>query len=163
MQPSAIERLRLRRRAAELVASAMEAPNQGERESLLAEACSLTDGIERENGLSDRAVIDDPIEPSGASGKVIELRRQVQDTQVFLRMAVIELRRMAKAAPDIAVELRHLAQKLEAQADDLARGDTTGERLVDPPHQGHITPATPIAVELRPHSRTEGQCFTLLK
>ena len=37
-------------------------------------------------------------------------------------MAVIELRRIAEQAPDIAVELRHTAQKLEAEAEaeDLA-------------------------------------------
>jgi hypothetical protein len=51
---------------------------------------------------------------------VIELVRRVQDTQVFLRMAVIELRRIAEQAPDIAVELRHVAQKLDAEAEDLA-------------------------------------------
>jgi hypothetical protein len=51
---------------------------------------------------------------------MIELVRRVKDTQVFLRMAVIELRRIAEQAPDIAVELRHTAQKLEAEAEDLA-------------------------------------------
>jgi hypothetical protein len=35
-------------------------------------------------------------------------------------MAAIELRRIAKQAPDIAVELRHMAEKLEAEAEDLA-------------------------------------------
>ena len=35
-------------------------------------------------------------------------------------MAVIELRRIAEQTPDIAVELRHTAQKLEAEAEDLA-------------------------------------------
>jgi hypothetical protein len=33
---------------------------------------------------------------------VIELLRRVRDTQVFLRMAVIELRRIAEQAPNIA-------------------------------------------------------------
>jgi hypothetical protein len=51
---------------------------------------------------------------------VIELVRRVQDAQAFLRMAAIELRRIAEQAPDIAVELRHVAQKLEAEAEDLA-------------------------------------------
>jgi type II secretory pathway component PulF len=51
---------------------------------------------------------------------VIELVRRMRDTQVFLRMAVLELRRIAEQAPDIAVELRHVAQKLEAEAEDLA-------------------------------------------
>jgi hypothetical protein len=46
--------------------------------------------------------------------------RRVKNTQVFLRLAVIELRRIAEQAPEIAVELRHVAQKLEAEAEDLA-------------------------------------------
>ena len=44
----------------------------------------------------------------------------MKNTQVFLRLAVIELRRIAEQAPEIAVELRHVAQKLEAEAEDLA-------------------------------------------
>jgi hypothetical protein len=60
------------------------------------------------------------IEARRTSPMVIELVRRVQDTQVFLRMAVIELRRIAEQAPDIAVELQHMAQKLEAEAEDLA-------------------------------------------
>jgi hypothetical protein len=60
------------------------------------------------------------IEARRTSPMVIELVRRVQDTQVFLRMAVIELRRIAEQAPDIAVELRHVAQKLDAEAEDLA-------------------------------------------
>lgn len=56
--------------------------------------------------------------------KVIEPARRVQDTQAFLRMAAIELRRMAGEAPEIAVELRNFAQKLEAEAADLARPET---------------------------------------
>ena len=55
---------------------------------------------------------------------VIELMRRMQNTEVFLKMAVIELRRIADGAPDIAVELRHMAQKLEAEADNLAPRDT---------------------------------------
>jgi hypothetical protein len=50
---------------------------------------------------------------------MIELVRRVNNTQVFLRMAVIELRRIAAHAPDIAIELQHVAQKLEAAAEDL--------------------------------------------
>ena len=68
---------------------------------------------------------------------VIDLVRQVQYTRAFLRMAAIELRRIAERAPDIAVELRHVAQKLEAEADDLPRLDVSGEE--------------------------RGQCFTLSK
>ena len=51
---------------------------------------------------------------------MIELVRRVKSTQVFLRMAVIELRRIAEHAPDIAIELQHVAQQLEAEAEDLA-------------------------------------------
>jgi hypothetical protein len=51
---------------------------------------------------------------------VIELVQRMKDAQVFLRMAAIELRRIAEQAPDIAVELRHVAQKLEAEAEGLA-------------------------------------------
>jgi hypothetical protein len=54
---------------------------------------------------------------------VTELSPRVRDTQVFLRMAAIELRRIAEHL-DIAVELRHVAQQLEAEAEDLARCDT---------------------------------------
>jgi type II secretory pathway component PulF len=50
---------------------------------------------------------------------VIELVRRVQNTQVFLRMAAIELRRIAERSPEIAIELRHAAQQLEAEAEDL--------------------------------------------
>ena len=54
------------------------------------------------------------------SPMVIELVRRAKDAQSFLRMAAIELRRIAEQAPDIAVELRDVAQKLEAEAEDLA-------------------------------------------
>lgn len=54
---------------------------------------------------------------------VIRLVRRVQNTQAFLRMAAIELRRMAEQDPVIATGLRQLAQKLEAEADDLAGSD----------------------------------------
>jgi hypothetical protein len=50
-----------------------------------------------------------------------ELVRRVRDTQAFLRMAAIELRRIANEAPDIAGELCHIAQKLEAEVADLAQ------------------------------------------
>ena len=51
---------------------------------------------------------------------VIELLRRVRDTQVFLRMAAVEVRRIAEQTPDIAVELQYMAQKLETEAEDLA-------------------------------------------
>ncbi len=50
---------------------------------------------------------------------VIELVQRVQDTQVFLKIAALELRRLAEQAPDIALELQHLAEQLEAEAGDL--------------------------------------------
>jgi len=52
---------------------------------------------------------------------MIELIRRVQDTQVFLKMAAIELRRIAEQTPEIASELRDVAQKIdiEAEAKDL--------------------------------------------
>ena len=57
---------------------------------------------------------------AGRNPMVIELVRRMQDTQVFLRMAVLELRRIAEQAPDIAGELRYVAQQLEAEAEGLA-------------------------------------------
>jgi hypothetical protein len=60
----------------------------------------------------------------GTSPVMIELLRRVRDTQVFLRMAGLELRRIADQEPHLAVELRQVAQKLEAEAEDLARRDT---------------------------------------
>lgn len=62
---------------------------------------------------------------------MIELGRRAQNTQAFLRMAAIELRRIAKQAPDIAVELQHIAEKLVAEAQDLARCDTDGSASAD--------------------------------
>lgn len=64
------------------------------------------------------------IEAWRTSPMVIEPVRRVQDPQVFLRMAAIELRRIAEEAPDLAVELRHMVQQLEAEAELLARRDT---------------------------------------
>ena len=52
---------------------------------------------------------------------VIKLFQRVQDAEAFLRMAAIELRRIAEQAPDIAAELRHVAQQVDAEAEDLAR------------------------------------------
>lgn len=42
------------------------------------------------------------------------------DTVGFLRMAAVELRNMAAAAPDIRDQLCHLAEQLEAEADALS-------------------------------------------
>ena len=41
-------------------------------------------------------------------------------------MAAIQLRRIAEQAPDIAVELWHVAQELEAEAEDLAHNTKSG-------------------------------------
>ncbi|MBV9016989.1 MAG: hypothetical protein JO213_22190 [Alphaproteobacteria bacterium] len=54
---------------------------------------------------------------------VVELIRRVRDTQVFLRMAAIELRRIAELAPDIAMELQHMAKQLERESEELTRRD----------------------------------------
>jgi hypothetical protein len=48
-----------------------------------------------------------------------KLSRRVQDTQAFLTMAAIELRRLAAQAPDTAEKLLHIAQQLEAEAENL--------------------------------------------
>jgi hypothetical protein len=53
---------------------------------------------------------------------MIELARRAQYTVAFLRMAAIEIRRIAEETPDIAVELRHMARQLEAEANDLRSG-----------------------------------------
>jgi hypothetical protein len=65
-----------------------------------------------------------------------ELVRRAQDTRVFLQMTAIELRRIAERAPEIAVELHHVAQQLDAEAtdwlaampNDHASVDTRGDR-----------------------------------
>ena len=61
----------------------------------------------------------------------VELSRRVRETQVFLRMAAIELRRLAEQAPDTAVELRHVAQQLEVEAEDLSRRGSGENRQKD--------------------------------
>jgi hypothetical protein len=55
-----------------------------------------------------------------------DLVHRVQNTQIFLRMAAIELRRIAEWAPDIAIALQDVAQKLEAEAGHLTRCDSDG-------------------------------------
>ena len=42
----------------------------------------------------------------------------------FLENGRLELRRIADQEPHLAVELRQVAQKLEAEAEDLARRNT---------------------------------------
>jgi hypothetical protein len=50
--------------------------------------------------------------------EVIELIERVKDTDIFLRMAVLELRRIAERSPEIAVELQRIARQLEAEVDE---------------------------------------------
>lgn len=45
--------------------------------------------------------------------------RAVDNTIHFMRMAAIQLRRIAEHAPDIANELRRVAGELDKDADDL--------------------------------------------
>jgi hypothetical protein len=49
------------------------------------------------------------------------LRRSVGRTIAFIRLAAIELRRVAERDPELAVELRRIADQLDADADDLER------------------------------------------
>ena len=69
------------------------------------------------------------IEEWRSSPKVVELIQRVQNTQLFLRMAAIELRRIAEQVPDMAAELGQVVQKIEAEAEDLAR--ETGSKPVE--------------------------------
>jgi len=71
--------------------------------------------ISQEDANRDRSV--------GKNPMVIELVRRAQDAQVFLRMAAIELRRLAEEDPDIAAEVRRVAQELEVEAEDLTPRD----------------------------------------
>ena len=50
-----------------------------------------------------------------------ELSRAEKLTIPFLRMAAIEVRRIADDAPEVARRLRIVADKLDAEADDLFR------------------------------------------
>jgi hypothetical protein len=70
----------------------------------------------QEDANRDRSVV-------GKNPMVIELVRRAQDAQVFLRMAAIELCRLAEEDPDIAAELRRVAQELEVEAEDLTPRD----------------------------------------
>jgi type II secretory pathway component PulF len=51
--------------------------------------------------------------------------RAVDNTIAFLRMTAVELRRIAERSPEVAEELRRIADKLDADANDLA-GRTAG-------------------------------------
>lgn len=50
----------------------------------------------------------------------------VRNTIQFLRMAAIELRRIADRAADVSDELRHIASQLDADANDLDRASGSG-------------------------------------
>ena len=50
-----------------------------------------------------------------------DLHRRVDLTVAFLVLAAIELRQLAGWTPDISNKLRHIAENMEAEADDLAR------------------------------------------
>jgi len=46
--------------------------------------------------------------------------RAIDNTIGFLRMTAVELRRIAERTPEVAGELRGIADKLDADADDLS-------------------------------------------
>jgi hypothetical protein len=71
------------------------------------------------------------IEACRTSPMLIELVRRVQDTRVFLQMTAIELRRIAEQAPDIAVELQHVARQLDAEAADWITAISNDRASVD--------------------------------
>lgn len=48
---------------------------------------------------------------------LIQLIHRAKDTDIFLRLAAAELRRIAEHSPDIATELVRIASQLEAEAD----------------------------------------------
>jgi hypothetical protein len=50
-----------------------------------------------------------------------EIRRSIDHEIAFLRMAAIELRRIAERAPEVDDELRHMANQFDTDADDLAK------------------------------------------
>jgi hypothetical protein len=63
------------------------------------------------------------IEVFPVNAAAVKVIRRVHDTGVFLKMAAIELRRFAERAPEIALELRHMAETLEDEVNDLDRID----------------------------------------
>jgi len=52
--------------------------------------------------------------------------RAVDNTIGFLRMTAVEWRRIAERTPEVAEELRRIADKLDADADDLT-GQLAGQ------------------------------------
>lgn len=55
--------------------------------------------------------------------------RTIDNTIGFLRMTAVELRRIAERSPEVAEELRRIADKLEADANDLS-GRIAGRRRI---------------------------------
>lgn len=50
-----------------------------------------------------------------------EIRRSIAHEIAFLRMAAIELRRIAERAAEVGDELRHMADQFEADAEELGK------------------------------------------
>ncbi|HEX6442250.1 MAG TPA: hypothetical protein VF007_08690 [Stellaceae bacterium] len=50
-----------------------------------------------------------------------EVRRSIEHEVVFLRLAAIELRRIAERAPEVGDELRHMAARFETDAEELEK------------------------------------------
>jgi hypothetical protein len=50
-----------------------------------------------------------------------EIRRSLRHEIAFLRMAAVELRRIAERAPEVGRELRHMADQFELDAEELAK------------------------------------------
>ena len=50
-----------------------------------------------------------------------EIRRSIDHETAFLRIAAIQLRRIAERAPEVREELRHMAGQFEADADALEK------------------------------------------
>ena len=79
-----------------------------------------------------------------------ELSRAEKQTIPFLRMAAIEMRRMADDGIDVAERLRVMASKLDAEADDLSRlAQAAGSAIAGddqiPNRQSAEAPASPHA------------------
>lgn len=67
--------------------------------------------------------------PLGADSMDDGILRTIDNTIGFLRMTAVELRRIAERSPEVAEELRRIADKLEADANDLS-GRIAGRRRI---------------------------------
>ena len=76
-----------------------------------------------------------------------DLSRAENLTIPFLRMAAIEVRRIADDAPEVAERLRFVANQLDAEADDLSRlaqaPDEAIPVTIEPAIVDPSTPASP--------------------